>query len=174
MGLPRIIATLPYAEEECGTQARFVAFADKFISETMAKKGEVAPVWFLVSPAGMVIIGSPWDSESDKKIAIALVRKMLVDLKVERYFLASEVWLAAITKNTPEDVAKQFPAQRADRKEMVMLTVFERGGDGHTSMYDIIRIDKTKPRLRISEESKSYSGWQGRMFNLFEPPKKPN
>lgn len=175
MGAPQIIGTFPHEADRFSTLDKMIAFGEFMASATMDEHKEVPPIWYLVNDTEAVAVLTPWQGENDKKISIALLRAMIDKFRFDRYVFFTEIWLANVAPDTPEDLAKMMPMNRPDRREAVMIHAFERDNpDSRCEVFDIVRVDQNNPKLVKSDMFKNAGHLEGRMFNLFADQPKPN
>lgn len=86
---------------------------------------EMVPMFFLDGPDGMEIIAAPWRDADEKYQVIGKVRRYLAsNLRLDRYAVTSEVWVASTTSFGPDsDVFRLAKQQKlhtyAGREEAV-------------------------------------------------------
>lgn len=116
-------------------------------------------------PGDMVV--APWEDEQGQSMVIETIRQRLANPHVLSYAFVSEVWSAL---ETPGKRSHLTPSQHPQRREQVMVHVFDRHGKGGAKTYDIKR--NRAGVITALPEDKAMDGgrWEGRMFNLFTRP----
>lgn len=113
-----------------------------------------------------VIMATPWRTNREKATVIAAIRALIKELRprVDSYAFISEAWLAVQRlAPRPTDLA---PSEREDRKEVVIITAFDRK-TGFLRAYEI----KRGPDAAVTElipEREPAEHFSGRLMNLFD------
>jgi hypothetical protein len=124
---------------------------------------QLAPTWWIQfdNKRGEMIV-TPWDDDAEKLAVVEMIKNKLKDRHAHSYAFASEVWVAAENAKRPTQLP---PSQHPDRREALMVHVFNRNGKGGARVYDIKRNDDGV--IFALPEDKDANLFQGRMFNLF-------
>jgi hypothetical protein len=123
---------------------------------------ELIPSWLLDAPKGVIVVGTPWDSDSDKDLAAFFMRQMLKRERATGYSFMSEAW---VTTQAIDEPYIQ-PRLSDKRREVVIVSACTRKAS-RVQVYEMIRgpdavVTELKPEPRNDE------GWfSGRLHNLF-------
>lgn len=115
--------------------------ATSITSAQFADQGQVGSRFFIATPATkmLTLIQAKWADERQKAVMCYLVRRLMQMIGATHYTLASEVWIATVSKDTPGAERDKMPRERTDRREGVLiLTADKNGTQGHTR-YELVR-----------------------------------
>lgn len=115
-----------------------------------------------------VIMAMPWTDERSKAASIFAVKSAIKQFRpiVDSYSLMSEGWIAV--QDTPPKASDLLPSEREDRKEVVIITAFNKD-TGFLRAYEI----KRGPDARVTElvaepDPDEFDQFEGRLYNLFD------
>lgn len=102
---------------------RLFATAEGFGRKTLLEdNGEVIPLWSIVcDDDSLEVIGTPWQDETEKVMALLMIKAALRSRRARAYSILSEVWTATWDKDQPKTwkVAGEAP----HKKEAMMIIV---------------------------------------------------
>jgi hypothetical protein len=127
--------------------------ASHFAEIMMREKGEVAPIWHMITNSGEEMIELTPQIES-KDLAIALMKAMFECFRVVRYVHFTEAWVLdyrgdkarKIKDEDLDKIVQEGLSNHPDRTEVVMFQAEDDEAGLITGHREIIR-DKGKPHL---------------------------
>lgn len=123
----------------------------------------LTPCWLIQGANGNTIVGTPFNGDWSKDMAAAAIRKLLKKERAVAYSFVSEAWQSV--QNAGEPLIR--PSNREDRREIVMVTAYDRNG-GKMRSWEIIRgPDGVVTELKADSPIKG-AEYEGRFFNLFD------
>ena len=128
---------------------------------------EVHPMWHAVMGNGEhMLIATPWQDDTEKEIALEMLRSVFRQHHVKRFAFIVEAWLAVAA--TKEEVFEgPRPSEHPDRREVLMVTAEDRDGSQIMGTYYILRPEHGPPKLSPLEVNK-YDHTAGRMVGLLD------
>jgi hypothetical protein len=126
---------------------------------------EVLPMWHAVQGNGEhVLIATPWQDDTEKQIAVEMLRDLFREKQVKRFVFIVEAWIARV-KSMREVEEGPPPSKHPDRREVLMITAEDRSGETIFGQYYILRPEHGPPKLSPLEVM-PYDGTSGRMTGL--------
>ena len=122
--------------------------------------------WMQKEDGQMALLHLPWRSDNEKHVMIGALAETLRQNGVIRYALAVEAWIAEEDPKKPSGI---MPRNNPDRKEVLMISSQEKGGNGKTTL---LMLTREKNRTLVARDD--MEGGMGWMANLLGEPGRPN
>lgn len=123
----------------------------------VGNKEQIMPVFLILTGHDeIMIVGTPWQDDDQKDMAVALLRRMMASHQAKAYSFLTEAWVARQPKGWKiGDPQGSAPKNRPDRKEVV-LAMASNGSSTKYKSWDIIRDQdgnciELKPEKDITE-----------------------
>ncbi len=122
---------------ECETlRALFESICEK-AKDGFLERGEHAPVFFILTRLGIVMIPGTWEPDVDKEAIARSIRRAICDTLIQTngepvqdeptaVILASEAWMVVLDENEPDATAELPPRLHPRRKEILQVTLRSR------------------------------------------------
>lgn len=130
------------------------------------KDATLLPAWLIEGKTRTSVVGTPFDGDMSKDVVADAIRKLLKAEEAKSYSFVSEAWVAFEDPKHPSGLQ---PAQRYDRREVVMVTVADRTGAAKFRAWEIVRgQDGVVTELKANAFPGGEDTFEGRFHNLFE------
>lgn len=140
--------------------------AKRIIESDPEDKREVTPMAFIYAFGAVAPLPLPWRNDRDKDRMMYALRKVCEQPEVSAYAIVSEAWMVSVTP-TEESALNVMPSQHPRRVECIQITTQERG---HQMQMASAVIERKDGRRFVGPRTQQdYTGFGGRMVNLFEP-----
>lgn len=149
-----------------------MAFAEQRILE----RGELAPMFSVHfekdgQNAIAAVVGDFANYEA-KIQSVNIVKLVAVAYDAYAVSLMTEAWVAHVDNKMDEAVRNLAPSDRADRREIVMVTLSARDKSPLMSAREIVRNPDGSVAKLLPDVTQDHTGFEGRMANLL-PPRRP-
>lgn len=153
---------------------QLIQYAANGAKEKFEKDGEVPPMWFALTAAGVIAIPVEYSGADSKARVCMLMQALFHKLRASAYIHVSEAWMVSGNKNNPEDekFLKGYDDRLGDslehhpRRREVILIHGETKGRSVMGYFHITRPDKGPPILSPLEMDHKYGLTEGRMVGL--------
>jgi hypothetical protein len=150
--------------------------ASMFAEQVIAARGEVAPIWHMITSDGeeMIELTPP---VHDKDTAIGLIRALMAMANVVRYIHLCEAWMLDDRKNRRysdaeiRKIAEEGLSEHPDRMEVVIFQAEDHEAGMISGHRRIIRNKGDHPRLGPLELLPRGTESEGRFVGLLPKPK---
>ena len=141
--------------------------AAKNAARLFQESGEVLPMWHAVMGNDEhTLISTPWRDDTEKDIAMDMLRRFFREAKVKRYVFIVEAWIAHV--QTQREVTEgPRPSEHPDRREVLMINAEDRSGESIIGQYFILRPEHGPPTLSPLKVQ-PYEHTAGRMVGLLD------
>jgi hypothetical protein len=125
------------------------------------------PTWLYWGETGAIIMGTPWDSEIEKKVMAMAVRRAMLKDNATAYSMVTEAWVASAPKGwNPETDTPIRASEQPNRREVVIAFAT----DGETTEWKrwAIKRDALEMVTDLEEEPFDYekiNSWMTRLLN---------
>jgi hypothetical protein len=154
------------------TPAQLVKHMFTNAKEIIESGREAIPMLVLQHGDKLTFVGIPWRNHCEKEFAIAAIRHLLAkDAGITAYAMVSEAWQS--TTDGPDPEFKVQPRHDPKRREVVIVTGFDRGGESAFRVAEIKTLPDKVRRVMLPDD-KDYEAMAGQMINFFAPEETVN
>jgi hypothetical protein len=132
----------------------------------VGNKEQIMPVFMILTGDDKIVfVGTPWDGDDQKDMAVVMLRELMREHKAVAYSFLTEAWVAPQPKGWKiSDPRGPAPVDRPDRKEVV-LAMATNGTNTQYKSWDIVR-DAKGNCIGLVEEKKITTFALGRFEGL--------
>lgn len=108
----------------------------------VGNKDQIMPVFMILTEGDEIIfIGTPWQGNHQKDLAILMIKDLMVEHKAVAYSFLTEAWVAKQPKGWRPGDPSIPPSENPDREEVV-LAMATNGSETKYKDWDILRDDE--------------------------------
>ena len=125
------------------------------------------PTWLYWSETGATIVGTPWDSEIEKKVMAMSVRQAMLRDNAKAYSMITEAWVSQAPKGWNPETDKAIRASEQPNRREVVIAFATDGTTTEWKRWEIKR-DALKMVTDLKEEPFDYekiNSWMTRLLN---------